>query len=1257
MRHRYWILLCGSILAGLPFVVGEIVLPTPAMAQGKKLEAPNLKAMYLNAEQEEADAAVPLWEALLDESFETVSPGITRETVRLHLVNDLIKAAEKEQKETFYAQAMEASRALQQPRNRAWAMVLVLRSQLLNDRPRSATATYAAILNQLPELKGSEDYSYIANGIVQALLTPRDGLPVAGRQGLDKARSLVGFVFSSQHRAEAWHSIAVGELMMDGDANAEILLSSKDVDAQTKGFTRLAEASLAGNKLEDALRYALAVPFTREKNRDQLLQSIQNRAFAAEDYALAIRAISGIQKSDAQSEHMVALVDQLIEKKELTRADRLARMIDHPKYAADAIRSLARAYQDADYTARAESLGEEMLMRVSEIPEETHRRDGYAAAAKFFAEAGWIEKARQAMDNAKGSKRLPEAIIAMAKKMAEDGKIDDAIDYYEEADDASPEIRGRAAGAIAKAYAERGEPEEGADFLSGEDDVSGEYIRRAQIAIIKAFIERGEVEEAEDFLDEIADPAVQGEGKSLLARYRQENGDQQGASELFTQAEQILASVTDKDSRSTATLGLVSALSASGRFQQAVPLFVHMNADDRMQGAADVVQGMVERDSADQALAYAARISDVEMRDAALSRLAITLAKQEDVRTAVRTAKQITAMTPRVVTLRQVAEIQARYTDFYRLLQPAQSAERPLRAVQSEPPAMTLPASLPANEASEDMLNSFEAKTIELVHANSDDVLMRSAPSSDIGRKVPTIRDKEKLSYNTKYVRGLVPASNRFRAGRTYYQNSPYNLKFHFAAGNADFVARQGTVVPDMITLESGVVDLALLYDHLHSLGFNDYIVREPNRIYLLRRPLIIGPNATLVVSGADTAELRLSVEAGAYIVNSGAAYFVDTRVTAWSEKEQRAAIVEKDAKSFRPFYASWSHSDTNMANTDFTGFGYSNSKSYGLSISSGPRQFEKMQSRDYKRPTGIIVDNSFRNFLYGFYSYEADNVVLVGNEYIDNLIYGIDPHDRSRWLMIAYNTAYDTHKKHGIIISREVNNSTILGNITFDNHGSGLMVDRFSSGTMIYANTSFENGGDGLTVFESSCKLIASNRMFNNKRAGIRVRNSMDVGIFFNEIRGNRQAAVQGYVVDLKKDPAHRHRDFELDPYTDVTALSMVGNWIERNEVGIMGADLAALYLRNNQFQAQSPKLLRGTWEKSAPRIFSSNQIEGEGIFITDRCVKGTIAVRHHCGFRDEGYFAGDGQDRLVERIDENYCKTPVVPAQSASTVTGGNG
>src|SRR3546814_5253813 len=79
----------------------------------------------------------------------------------------------------------------------------------------------------------------------------------------------------------------------------------------------------------------------------------------------------------------------------------------------------------------------------------------------------------------------------------------------------------------------------------------------------------------------------------------------------------------------------------------------------------------------------------------------------------------------------------------------------------------------------------------------------------------------------------------------------------------------------------------------------------------------------------------------------------------------------------------------------------------------------------------------------FGFYSYEADRVALIGNEYRNNMIYGIDPHDYSRKLIIAFNSAYGAQKKHGIIGSRGVDDSYFIGNLAFGNHGTGLMLDR----------------------------------------------------------------------------------------------------------------------------------------------------------------------------------------------------------------------
>src|SRR3546814_16913053 len=64
----------------------------------------------------------------------------------------------------------------------------------------------------------------------------------------------------------------------------------------------------------------------------------------------------------------------------------------------------------------------------------------------------------------------------------------------------------------------------------------------------------------------------------------------------------------------------------------------------------------------------------------------------------------------------------------------------------------------------------------------------------------------------------------------------------------------------------------------------------------------------------------------------------------------------------------------------------------------------------------------------------------------LNNMIYGIDPHDYSRKLIIAFNSAYGAQKKHGIIGSRGVDDSYFIGNLAFGNHGTGMMLDRFRS-------------------------------------------------------------------------------------------------------------------------------------------------------------------------------------------------------------------
>src|SRR3546814_14918680 len=86
--------------------------------------------------------------------------------------------------------------------------------------------------------------------------------------------------------------------------------------------------------------------------------------------------------------------------------------------------------------------------------------------------------------------------------------------------------------------------------------------------------------------------------------------------------------------------------------------------------------------------------------------------------------------------------------------------------------------------------------------------------------------------------------------------------------------------------------------------------------------------------------------------------------------------------------------------NSTVANLGYAASKSYGVSISQFSPALAPRMNRP--NPTGWLIDSEFYDNWYGFYCYEAEDVVIRGNDYHDNIKYSIDQHDRLRRLIIA---------------------------------------------------------------------------------------------------------------------------------------------------------------------------------------------------------------------------------------------------------------
>lgn len=359
----------------------------------------------------------------------------------------------------------------------------------------------------------------------------------------------------------------------------------------------------------------------------------------------------------------------------------------------------------------------------------------------------------------------------------------------------------------------------------------------------------------------------------------------------------------------------------------------------------------------------------------------------------------------------------------------------------------------------------------------------------------------------------------------------------------AEWVVRQHGI-PQAIFIDDGYMNLKDLLGKVPK----QYLSETSPGVFLAKLPIVVGRKGILEID-KKTQELRLSQEAGSFLINDGQLFVRDTKVTGWSEKANGPALY-KSPKEFRPFLLAWGGTETYISNTKMASFGYANSKSYGVSISQYTPNMAKVLKRP--EPTGWIIDSEFSDMWYGFYCYETTGFVIKGNTYKDNIVYGIDPHDRSHGLIIADNTVYGTKKKHGIIISREVNDSFIFNNRSYDNKLSGLVLDRNSVNNFVADNEFYRNHTDGITLYESGDNLLRGNKVIANRRHGIRVRNSVNIKLYENTSMANGLTGLYGHIKDL----TDTDRDIALDPFDAKVSLIVVGGELAGNGSGPLSID-----------------------------------------------------------------------------------------------------
>lgn len=406
----------------------------------------------------------------------------------------------------------------------------------------------------------------------------------------------------------------------------------------------------------------------------------------------------------------------------------------------------------------------------------------------------------------------------------------------------------------------------------------------------------------------------------------------------------------------------------------------------------------------------------------------------------------------------------------------------------------------------------------------------------------------------------------------------------------------------EAIVISNGVYSLDMV---ARLLGRPEAFERVNDGTFMARRPILLAPSAELVIRGET---LRLSMAPPSPIFYHGNLYVIDATITSWDEAagdsgrreelgDERLELMGEQIP--RPYLLALRGSVSYFAASSFLGLGYQgHTGTYGISLAAygdAPEGRHDSLAHFIGRlpwPRAVMVGNTVSDCYFGLFTNRAGLVRVIGNEFVDNVVYGVDPHDYSDGIVIARNLVSGTRFKHGIIISREVDNARIVENISADNAGSGIMIDRASDHTVVESNIVYGNRGDGIAVYESDGARIEGNTIFANHNNGIYLRNARQAALVGNKIDRNGHYGIEtrGALLD-----DHDRRDLALDDYDIGGQATIVGNAVHRNlSAAIAAKGQVSLWVHDNDFSDSSPQAAGGDLAAQAEVLLRENRGEG---------------------------------------------------------------
>ena len=364
--------------------------------------------------------------------------------------------------------------------------------------------------------------------------------------------------------------------------------------------------------------------------------------------------------------------------------------------------------------------------------------------------------------------------------------------------------------------------------------------------------------------------------------------------------------------------------------------------------------------------------------------------------------------------------------------------------------------------------------------------------------------------------------------------------------------------------------------------GGKDYLEEISPKVWLAKATIFLSDGITLKLDSNEVEWLKLESGKSRFValrsINSDI-IINGVKITSWDLENND---YDHELGDGRSFIMVKDNARMDIYSSDLSYLGYPTGPDivvspYGVSWKLSNLKLKKVLL------TGEVVNSKFHHNYFGAYTYGATGMLWRGNEFYENVRYGLDPHDDSNGFLVENNIARN-NGTHGIIFSKRCMYNTVRNNVSYDNKLHGIMLHELSDFNIIEGNTITGNTS-GIALYHSGNNIIQDNVIKDN-RHGVRANAESENNLVQNnKITGSELYGI--YFYDKANNNTVTDNIFEYNDvgiYVRSDSNNISKNTLVNNAVGVYFQDQASSnQLTDNQIKQSS---VYGIYTKVANQV-----------------------------------------------------------------------